>query len=121
MIPGSLLLVGHPRGGPGRGREARRRLHAIEEGNPALAGLLSRLDFSEREMFPDSDLNPLMASFDSLRLRASDMDDDGFGSLCDELTRGSLLMSAPPRQTGHAAADHRLLVGILQPEEGMSI
>ena len=96
--------------------------HAIEDANPSLAGLLSGHDFSDREAFPDSTLQALLERFDGLRLRSSEVDDDAFSSLCEMLAEriaGDVRTSSAGPETPRQIA--RLLVEILQPQEGMSI
>jgi type I restriction enzyme M protein len=97
--------------------------HAIEEANPSLAGLLSRPDFSDREAFPDSTLQATLARMESLGLRASQMDDDAFGRLCEELAEkiAAEVRAFPPGGPSTPRQIARLLVEILQPQEGMSI
>lgn len=104
----------------GRGLNA--AFHAIEEANPSLTSLLSCLDFSDRESFPDSTFHSLFASFDRLRLGASEVDEDTFGWMCEELMQEAAddaRRSEPGSRTPRQVA--RLLVEILQPQEGMSI
>ncbi len=95
---------------------------AIEDANPSLAGVLSGPDFKDREAFPDSVLQALFSRFERLSLRGTDMDDDAFSSLCDEMAEKT---ASDPRAFPAGPATPRqvagLLVEILQPREGMSI
>ncbi len=95
---------------------------AMEEANPQLAGLLSFLDFSDRESFPPSILHAVFEQLDAIRMRGSDVDDDSFGGICDALMQEAAEetgRSKPIPRTPQPVA--RLLVEILQPQEGMSV
>jgi type I restriction enzyme M protein len=106
----------------GLGEGLNAAFRAIEEANPAVSGLLACLDFSDRESFPDSVLRGLLASFDRLRLGASEIDEDTFGWMCEELMR-EVVRPARSSDPGFftPARIARLLAEIIQPQEGMSI
>lgn len=95
---------------------------AIEEANPQLAGVLSFLDFSDQMSFPPSILPAVFEQVDAIRMRGSDMDDDSFAEICDAVMQEAAEetgRSKPIPRTPRPVA--RLIVEMLQPQEGMSI
>ncbi|OHD72895.1 MAG: hypothetical protein A2177_03185 [Spirochaetes bacterium RBG_13_68_11] len=94
----------------------------MDEANPQLAGLFSCLDLSDRDSFPPSILLRAFERLDAIRMRSSDVDADGFDRMCEALIQdmeGEAGRPEPSSQTPPRLV--RLLVEILQPQEGMSI
>lgn len=97
-------------------------LRALEDANPPATNLFSRLDFCDPESFPEGDLQQFFALLDLIPLRDSDMGEQDFLAVLDELllrftdeAPDDERLATTPRQLA------RLVVEILQPQEGMSV
>ena len=106
----------------GMGAALNAALRAVEEANPPVDGLLSFPDFSDPVSFPPSILAAVLEQLDGIRMRGSDLDDDSFGEIADAVMQEAAQetgRSKPIPRTPRPVA--RLLVEMLQPQEGMSI
>ncbi len=96
--------------------------HAIEDQNPRLRGIFQDVDFNNKERFPDTVLEELLQHFDRHRLRNADVRADVLGGAYEYLI--AKFADDSGKKGGEFYTPDmvvRLIVEILQPDEGMHI
>lgn len=97
-------------------------LRAIEDANLRLQGVFQDVDFNNKERFPDETLEMLLQHFEKYRLRNVDVTADVLGDAYLYLI--SQFAADAGKKGGEfytPAMVTRLIVGCLEPDEGMSI
>jgi type I restriction enzyme M protein len=96
--------------------------HAIEDANHRLKGVFQDVDFNNKERFPDSVLEALLQHFDRHRLRCLDMEPDVLGAAYEYLI--AKFADDAGKKGGEFYTPKmvvRLIVEMLQPDEGMQV
>ena len=96
--------------------------HAIEDANLRLKGIFQDVDFNNKERFPDTVLESLLQHFDKHRLRRQDVEPDVLGSAYEYLIKQ--FADDAGKKGGEFYTPKmvvRLIVEMLQPEEGMHV
>jgi type I restriction enzyme M protein len=96
--------------------------HAIEDANQRLKGVFQDVDFNNKERFPDTVLEALLQHFDTHRLRRSDVEPDVLGAAYEYLI--AKFADDAGKKGGEFYTPKmvvRLIVEVLQPDDGMHI
>lgn len=97
-------------------------LHAVEDANLRLKGVFQDVDFNNKERFPDTVLEALLQHFDQHRLRNSDVEPDVLGAAYEYLI--AQFADDAGKKGGEFYTPKmvvRLMVEMIQPDEGMHI
>jgi type I restriction enzyme M protein len=97
-------------------------LHAIEDANLRLRGVFQDVDFNNKEKFPDNVLEALLQHFDEHRLRNEDVEPDVLGAAYEYLI--AQFADDAGKKGGEFYTPKmvvRLIVEMIQPDEGMHI
>lgn len=95
---------------------------AIEDANPRLKGVFQDVDFANKERFPDHLLDSLLQHFETYRLRKADVDSTMLGDAYEYLI--AQFADDAGKKGGEFYTPKqvvKLMVEILQPEEGMTV
>ena len=95
---------------------------AIEDANPRLRGVFQDVDFANKERFPDALLDALLQHFETYRMRKADVDSRVLGDAYEYLI--AKFADDAGKKGGEFYTPKqvvRLMVEILQPEEGMTV
>jgi type I restriction enzyme M protein len=105
-----------------RGAAVHRSLHAIAVNQPDLANLFDSVDFADQARYPEPVLEQLLARFDRVRLRRSDVSPGMLGDACEHLREQS---AEETNLWGSGfftpLAVARLMVALIDPHEHDSI
>ncbi len=95
---------------------------AIEDANPRLKGVFQDVDFANKQRFPDAMLDRLMGHFERYRMRRSDVDSTILGDAYEYLI--AKFADDAGKKGGEFYTPKevvRVMVEILQPEEGQTV
>lgn len=104
------------------GASLNQAFHAIEDANLRLKGIFQDVDFNNKERFPDTVLEALLQHFDKYRLRRSDVEPDILGAAYEYLI--AQFADDAGKKGGEFYTPKmvvRLIVEMLQPDDGMHI
>lgn len=95
---------------------------AIEDANPRLKGVFQDVDFANKQRFPDAMLDGLLQHFERYRMRRSDVDSTVLGDAYEYLI--AKFADDAGKKGGEFYTPKqvvRVMVEILQPEEGQTV
>jgi len=104
------------------GTELNMALRAIEDANPRLKGVFQDVDFANKRRFPDHLLDALLQHFEEHRLRKADVPSTMLGDAYEYLI--AQFADDAGKKGGEFYTPKqvvRLMVEILQPEEGQTV
>lgn len=104
------------------GSELNMAFRAIEDANPRLKGVFQDVDFANQERFPDHNIESLLQHFEKHRMRKTDVSSTVLGDAYEYLI--AQFADDAGKKGGEFYTPKqvvRLMVEILQPEEGMTV
>ena len=104
------------------GTELNTAFRAIEDANPRLKGVFQDVDFANRQRFPDHLLDALLQHFEKHRMRKADVPSTMLGDAYEYLI--AQFADDAGKKGGEFYTPKqvvKLMVEILQPEEGMTV